>query len=48
MINMIQSAKSQAAALTQAAYERAAAAGALPGGAQVRGGIEIPDRKSVV
>ncbi len=42
MINMIQSAKSQAAALTQAAYERAAAAGALPGGAQVRGGIEIP------
>ncbi len=42
MINMIQSAKSQAAALTQAAYERAAAAGALPGGGQVRGGIEIP------
>ena len=32
MMNMIQSAKDQVAALTLAAYERAAAAGALPAG----------------
>ena len=42
MTNMIQSAKDQVAALTQAAYERAAAAGALPAGAEVRATIEIP------
>ena len=43
MINMIQSAKDQVAALTQAAYERAAAAGALPaGGGAVKATIEIP------
>ena len=42
MTNMIQSAKDQVAALTQAAYERAAAAGALPAGAQVKATIEIP------
>ena len=34
MTNMIQSAKDQVAALTQAAYERAAAAGVLPAGAE--------------
>lgn len=42
MTNMIQSAKDQVAALTQAAYERAAAAGALPAGAEVKATIEIP------
>ncbi len=42
MTNMIQSAKDQVAALTQTAYERAAAAGALPAGAEVRATIEIP------
>jgi len=40
---MIQSAKDQVADLTQAAYERAAAAGALPaGGGAVKATIEIP------
>jgi len=39
---MIQAAKNQVAALTQAAYERAAAAGALPAGAAVKATIEIP------
>lgn len=42
MTNMIQSAKDQVAALTQAAYEKAAAAGTLPAGAQVKATIEIP------
>ncbi len=42
MLNLIQSAKNQAAALTQAAYERAAEAGVLPGGAQVKAAVEIP------
>ncbi|MEY8402688.1 arginine--tRNA ligase [Oscillospiraceae bacterium 44-34] len=42
MTNMIQSAKDQVAALTEAAYERAAAAGSLPAGAEVRATIEIP------
>ncbi len=42
MSNMIQSAKEQVAALTKAAYEKAAAAGALPGGAEVKATIEIP------
>ncbi len=43
MTNMIQSAKDQVADLTQAAYERAAAAGALPaGGGAVKATIEIP------
>ena len=42
MINMIQSAKDQVAALIQAAYERAAAGGVLPAGAEVRATIEIP------
>ena len=43
MTNMIQSAKDQVAALTQAAYERATAAGVLPaGGEGVKATIEIP------
>ena len=43
MINMIQAAKDQVAALTQAAYERASAAGTLPaGGEAVKATIEIP------
>ena len=42
MINMIQSARDQVAALTQTAYERAAAAGILPAGAEVKATIEIP------
>ncbi len=42
MVNMIQSAKDQVASLTQAAYEKAAAAGTLPAGAQVHSTIEIP------
>ena len=39
---MIQAARQQVAQLTQQAYERAAAAGALPAGAQVNATIEIP------
>ncbi len=42
MSNMIQAAREQVAALTQAAYERAAAEGKLPVGAQVKATIEIP------
>ncbi|USF27874.1 Arginine--tRNA ligase [Firmicutes bacterium ASF500] len=43
MTNMIQSAREQVAALTQAAYQAAAASGALPaGGEAVRATIEIP------
>ena len=42
MTSMIQAAKDQVAALTQAAYERAAAAGKLPGGADIAGTVEIP------
>ena len=42
MSNMIQQAKQQVAALTAAAYEKAAAAGALPAGAEVKATIEIP------
>ena len=42
MSNLIQSAKSQVAELTQKAYERAAAAGQLPGGLEVGGSVEIP------
>ena len=42
MSNMIQSARQQVAQLTQAAYEKAAAAGQLPAGAQVNATIEIP------
>ena len=39
---MIQAARTQVAQLTQAAYEKAAAAGALPAGAEVKATIEIP------
>ena len=42
MTNMIQSAKDQVSQLTQAAYEKAAAAGLLPAGAQVKATVEIP------
>ena len=42
MSNMIQSARQQVARLTQAAYEKAAAQGLLPAGAQVNATIEIP------
>ena len=41
-MNRIQAAKDQAAALTQAAYERAAAAGILPAGVEVKGTVEVP------
>ncbi len=42
MTNMIQAARDQVAALTQAAYEKAAAAGVLPAGVQVNATVEIP------
>ena len=42
MSNMIQAAREQVAALTQAAYERAAAEGLVPAGAEVKATIEIP------
>ena len=42
MSNMIQAARAQVAQLTQAAYEKAAAAGVLPAGAEVKATIEIP------
>ena len=42
MINMIQNAKDQVLSLTYAAYEKAAAAGTLPAGVEVRAGVEIP------
>ena len=42
MSNMIQAARAQVAELTQAAYERAVAAGVLTGGAEVKATVEIP------
>ena len=42
MANLIQAAKEQVAVLTKAAYEKAAQAGALPGGADIKGSVEIP------
>lgn len=42
MSNMIQAARAQVAQLTQNAYEKAAAAGKLSAGAQVKATIEIP------
>ena len=39
---MIQAARQQVAQLTQQAYERCAAEGILPGGAEVKATIEIP------
>ena len=42
MSNMIQGAREQVAALTQAAYERAAAQGVLPAGVTVSANVDIP------
>ncbi len=42
MSNMIQAARQQVDQLTRAAYEKAAAAGLLPAGAEVKATIEIP------
>ena len=42
MNNMIQAARQQLAQLIGQAYERAVEAGALPGGAEIKGTIEIP------
>ena len=42
MSNMIQNAKDQVLALTEKAYQAAAAAGRLPGDVSVRAGVEIP------
>ncbi len=41
-MNLIQQARTQIAELTQAAYERAAAAGQLPAGQTLQGKVEIP------
>ena len=46
MSNLIQAARDQVAELTQNAYEKAAAAGALPAGAVVRGNVDIPKEVS--
>ena len=40
--NMIRAARDQVAQLTQQAYEKAAAAGALPGGQTITGTVEVP------
>ena len=40
--NLISAAREQAAALTQSAYEKAAAAGALPAGADIKAQVDIP------
>ena len=42
MSNMIEAARQQVAALTQQAYEKGAAAGVFPAGAQITGTVEIP------
>lgn len=42
MANLIQYAKEQVEALTQGAYEKAAAEGLLPAGVTVRSGVDIP------
>ncbi len=42
MSNLIQAAREQVFALTQAAYEKAAAEGVLPGGVEVKATVEIP------
>ena len=42
MINMIQNAKDQVLSLTNTAYEKAVAAGTLPGDVEVKAGVEIP------
>ena len=40
--NLISAAKEQVAELTRKAYEKAAAAGALPGGADIKAQVDIP------
>ncbi|MEA4954877.1 MAG: arginine--tRNA ligase [Pseudoflavonifractor sp.] len=42
MSNLIQAAREQVSALTQSAYEKAAAAGRLPAGAEIRAKVDIP------
>jgi len=42
MSNLNQAAREQVSALTQAAYEKAAAAGVLPGGASITAKVDIP------
>ena len=42
MSNMMQAARQQVSALTQAAYEKAAAAGLLPGGVTVSAKVDVP------
>ncbi len=42
MSNMIQAAKEQVSELTRTAYEKAAAAGTLPGGLEIAATVEIP------
>ncbi len=42
MSNLIQAAKAQVSSLTLSAYERAAQAGLLPAGAEVKASVEIP------
>ena len=42
MSNLIQAAREQVAALTQSAYEKAAAAGTLPAGANIQAKVDIP------
>ena len=42
MSNMIQLAREQVVQLTQAAYEKAAAQGLLPGGETIKGSVEVP------
>lgn len=42
MANMIQYAKDEVLALTQSAYQKAVAAGALPGGVEVNASVDIP------
>ena len=46
MANMIQYAKEQVSRVIAQAYEKAAAAGALPAGAVVRGNVDIPKEVS--
>lgn len=42
MANPVQAAREQAARLTQAAYEKAAAAGLLPAGQEIKGAVDAP------
>ena len=47
MSNMIAAAKEQVATLTQKAYEKAAAAGLLPAGAEIKASVDIPKDPSL-